>query len=275
MKQGILVVLAIVLAAGTASAQTADARGCKDSPLFTRMPDTYIYNCKEQTFAAHDFSVGTPQVTTVEGHLWMLTYYPQPKAASRASEIQILRNFENAILKTGGKVLPARKGRATFRLLQDGKDIWVDLWAEFTGKYGFFIVEKQAMAQDIVADATALANDLRTSGHVTVEGIYFDTGKATIKPESAKAIGEVAKLLAGDPSLKVYVVGHTDTVGTLDANMKLSQDRADAVVQALVKTHAIAAARLKAFGNGPYAPVSSNDSEAGRARNRRVELVKQ
>jgi hypothetical protein len=136
------------------------------------------------------------------------------------------------------------------------------------------IVEKQAMAQDIVANAAALANDLRTTGHVTVEGIYFDTGRAMIKPESAKAIGEIAKLLAGDPTLKVYVVGHTDSVGVLDANMRLSQERADAVAQALVQTHGIAAARLKSFGNGPYAPVASNDAEAGRARNRRVELVK-
>jgi OOP family OmpA-OmpF porin len=140
---------------------------------------------------------------------------------------------------------------------------------------GYFVVEKQAMVQDIVANAAALANDLKTTGHVTVEGILFDTGKATIKPESAKAIGEVAKLLAADPALKVYVVGHTDTVGVLEANMRLSQERAEAVVQALVKTHGIAAARLKSFGDGPYAPVASNDSEAGRARNRRVELVKQ
>jgi OOP family OmpA-OmpF porin len=277
MKHSIPVVLAAVLAAGVASAQPArqDAKGCQDNPMFTRMPGTYIYNCKEQSFAAHEFSMGTPQVTSVEGHLWQITYYPQPTLTSKPSELQILRNFENAAAKIGAKVLPARKGRATFRLLQDGKDIWIDVWAEFTGKYGYFIVEKQAMAQDIVANAAALASDLKTTGHVTVEGIYFDTGKATIKPESSQAIGEIAKLLAADPALKVYVVGHTDSVGVLEANMKLSQDRADAVAQMLVRAHGIAAARLKSFGNGPYAPVASNDSEAGRSRNRRVELVKQ
>jgi OOP family OmpA-OmpF porin len=275
MKPLILAAVATVLGAGAAAAETADAKGCKDNPLFTRMPGSYIYNCKEQSFAAHEFSMSTPQATTVEGHLWQITYYPQPTLTSKPSELQILRNFENAAVKIGAKVLPARKGRATFRLLQDGRDLWIDVWAEFTGKYGFFIVEKQAMAQDIVANAAALANDLKTTGHVTVEGILFDTGKATIKPESAKAIEEVAKLLAADPALKVYVVGHTDTVGLLDANMKLSQERAEAVVQVLIKTHSIAAARLKSFGNGPYAPVVSNDAEAGRARNRRVELVKQ
>jgi OOP family OmpA-OmpF porin len=73
----------------------------------------------------------------------------------------------------------------------------------------------------------------------------------------------------------VYVVGHTDNVGTLDGNMRLSQERAEAVVQALIRTHGIAAARLKSFGIGPYSPVASNDAEAARAKNRRVELVKQ
>jgi outer membrane protein OmpA-like peptidoglycan-associated protein len=78
-----------------------------------------------------------------------------------------------------------------------------------------------------------------------------------------------------DPALKLYVVGHTDNVGLLDANLKLSQARADAVVQSLVTTHGIPAARLRAFGHGPTTPVSSNATDAGRALNRRVELVQQ
>jgi outer membrane protein OmpA-like peptidoglycan-associated protein len=108
-----------------------------------------------------------------------------------------------------------------------------------------------------------------------VYGIYFDTGKSSLKPESEQAIGEVAKLMKNEAALKLYVVGHTDNVGGLEPNMKLSQDRADAVVQALVRNNGIPAARLKAFGAGPYAPVASNDTEDGKAKNRRVELVKQ
>ena len=81
--------------------------------------------------------------------------------------------------------------------------------------------------------------------------------------------------MKSETALKVFVVGHTDNVGGLEGNMKLSQDRADAVVQALVHDHGIAASRLKSFGAGPYAPVASNDTEDGRAKNRRVELVKQ
>ncbi len=106
-------------------------------------------------------------------------------------------------------------------------------------------------------------------------GIYFDTGKSTIKPESAQAIGEIAKLLKADPGLKIFVVGHTDNQGGVESNIKLSQDRGEAVLQALVRDHGIAANRLGSYGCGLFTPVASNDTEEGRAKNRRVELVKQ
>jgi outer membrane protein OmpA-like peptidoglycan-associated protein len=96
-----------------------------------------------------------------------------------------------------------------------------------------------------------------------------------VKPESKPALEEIAKLLKSDAGLKLYVVGHTDNTGVFDANMKLSQDRATAVVNALVSSYGIPVSRLKACGDGPTAPVASNDTEEGRALNRRVELVKQ
>ncbi len=277
MKIVLAVVLVWLTGVAGASAQVVqkDTRGCTDHPLFTRMPDSWIHSCSEKTFDAHEFLAPNGQKTAVEGRLWLLRYYPQAAAKTKPSELQIIRNFENAVAKIGGKVIVSTKNRATFQIVQADKEYWVDLTAEFTGKYGFYIVEKQAMAQDITANAAALASDLKTTGHVTVGGIYFDTAKAVIKPESEPALAEVAKLLAADPALKVFVVGHTDGVGAVEANMKLSQDRAEAVVQALVKTHGIAAARLRSFGNGPFAPVATNDTDAGRARNRRVELVKQ
>lgn len=277
MRKIACAVVAVLLMSGIAAAQPLqkDDPACKDHPLFTRMPDSWIRGCSEKAFDAHAFATSAKDKTTVEGRLWQYSYYPQASAKSKPSELQILRNFENAVTRLGGKVVYSTKTRDTLQLVQDGREIWVDVWAEFTGKYGFFIVEKQAMTQDIVASAAVLSNDLKSAGHVAVGGVLFDTGKAEIKAESAQAIGEIAKLLNGDPALKVFVVGHTDNVGALDVNMKLSQDRAEAVAQALVRTHGIGAARLKSFGNGPYAPVASNESDAGRARNRRVELVKQ
>jgi outer membrane protein OmpA-like peptidoglycan-associated protein len=258
-------------------AQEEDNPDCKDHPLFTRMPGSYITSCDEKEFYAYTFTVGDGKTQEVEGKYWVITYYPQPELKSKPSEIQILRNFENAVKRLGGKVVFLNKdeSKETFLLKKDGKEVWLEVWAEFTGKYGFTIVQKEAMAQDIVANADAFLNDIRTTGHAAVYGIYFDTGKSDIKAESEQAIGEIAKLLKSDAGLKVHVVGHTDNVGGLEINMKLSQSRADAVVQALVRTRGITASRLKSFGAGPFAPVASNDTEEGRAKNRRVELVKQ
>ncbi len=116
---------------------------------------------------------------------------------------------------------------------------------------------------------------LNQVGHVALYGIYFDFNKATLKPESEPVLKEIAQLLKTNPGLKLYVVGHTDNVGPLDYNMKLSKARATAVVKRLVAKYGISPDRLKPFGVGPLCPVASNSTEQGRAKNRRVELVAQ
>jgi ligand-binding sensor domain-containing protein len=114
-----------------------------------------------------------------------------------------------------------------------------------------------------------LSNDFVRALHEDREG------SADVKPESDPALQEIAKLLKQDSKLKIYVVGHTDSQGTLNYNMDLSQRRSEAVVRSLTTQHGIVSSRLMAKGLGPLAPVESNDSDAGRAKNRRVELVKQ
>jgi outer membrane protein OmpA-like peptidoglycan-associated protein len=269
----------ILLFATSLFAEQKDNVKCKEHPLFTRMPGYFIYNCDQKQFDGRDFKIAkgkTSDTIRVEGQLWWLTYYPQSDLKSKPSEIQIRRNFENAIQKQGGKLIgTTTTKREVYTLNKDGKEIWIEVWAEFTGKYGFTIIQKDAMAQDVVANAEVFSNDIRTTGHAAVYGIYFDTGKSNIKPESAQAVSEIAKLLKSDTGLKIYVVGHTDNVGGVDGNIKLSQSRAEAVVQELIKNNGIAAARLRAFGCGQFAPVMTNDTEDGRAKNRRVELVKQ
>jgi OmpA-OmpF porin, OOP family len=140
----------------------------------------------------------------------------------------------------------------------------------------FVIVETKPMETGLVKiSADALAKDINTTGHVAVYDILFDTGSAVVKPESAPALAEIARMLTESPALNLHVVGHTDNVGALAQNLELSKRRANAVVTALTTTHRIAASRLRADGVGPLAPVASNDSDAGRAKNRRVDLVKQ
>jgi OmpA-OmpF porin, OOP family len=275
----IAVCTVLLLLSVSAIAQQKDDAKCKDHPLFTRMPTYWIHNCDEKQFDAHDFIVGMakgkPTLEGVEGHLWKISYYPQASATQKPSDLQIIRNYEAAVQKIGGTVVWSDKGRATFKILKDGQEIWVDLGAEFTGKYGFTIVQRQAMQQDVQANAEVFKNDIRSTGHAAVYGITFDTDSAVIKPESAQALGEIAKLLKADPSLKIFVVGHTDGTGSVDHNLKLSQDRAQSVMQALVGGYGVAAARLRPFGCGPFAPVASNATEEGKAKNRRVELVQQ
>jgi OOP family OmpA-OmpF porin len=127
----------------------------------------------------------------------------------------------------------------------------------------------------VTVDAAAMEKGIKAEGHIALYGIYFDFNKADIKPESESTISEIAKLLKEDSQLKLYLVGHTDNVGTLTYNMDLSARRAEAVVRSLTTQHGIDPKRLVGKGVGPLAPVASNDSDAGRAKNRRVELVKQ
>jgi outer membrane protein OmpA-like peptidoglycan-associated protein len=135
------------------------------------------------------------------------------------------------------------------------------------------IIEKEAMKQDVVMNADAMAQGLSETGEVAIYGIYFDTAKSDLKPESEPALAEIARLLSAHPELRVYIVGHTDMVGEAAANVKLAQARAQSVVTALSTKSGIPASRMVPFGAGPYAPVATNKTEEGRAKNRRVELV--
>ncbi len=278
MKKALIVwmsALLFLLAIGVA-AQQPDSKDCKDHPLFpTRMPEYRIETCKVEDFGVYEFFATKGPKTPVEGKFTFITYAFTGQRTSEPNGLAIVRNYENAIQKAGGSILQSVPERwVNGKIVKAGQEAWVQI-EKGNGKIWLRIVEKKTMEQYIVADAAALGNDIRATGHAAVYGINFDTGKSTIKPESAQAIGEIAKLLTADPSLKVFVVGHTDTVGGVDSNIKLSQDRAEAVLQALVRDHGIAPARLRASGCGPFAPVASNDTEEGRAKNRRVELVKQ
>jgi len=139
------------------------------------------------------------------------------------------------------------------------------------------VVEVKPMqtGQVKVVDAGALQKGLAATGKIALYGIYFDTDKAQVKPESKAQLDEMAKLLTANPALKVYIVGHTDNQGPLARNVDLSQKRAEAVTQALAATYRIAPARLVAKGVASLSPVASNADDAGRAQNRRVELVQQ
>jgi len=258
-----------------AAAQT-DRAGCADHALFpTRMPDYVILNCKVEEFGFYEFLVVKGPKTRVEGKFTYLTYQFTGPRASEPSGLAIVRNYENALRKVGGTVLQSDPVRwVNGKVVKDGREVWAQA-EKGNGVIWLRIVEKGEMAQYIAADAAAMGADLKSTGHIALYGIYFDTNRSEVKPESKPALEQIAKLLAQDPGLNLMVVGHTDMTGSLDANMKLSQARGEAVVQALVSQHGVAASRLKGYGVGPLAPFATNDTEEGRGKNRRVELVKQ
>lgn len=138
------------------------------------------------------------------------------------------------------------------------------------------VTETKPMETDkiVFIDATAMQKAIDKDGRVALYGILFDFDKAVIRPDSKPTLDEIGKLMQANPQLKVVVSGHTDAKGGFAYNVDLSNRRAAAVVDALVRQYGIAAGRMQAFGVGMASPVASNDDEAGRAKNRRVELVK-
>jgi len=253
-----------------------DREGCKDHPMFSRMANFYIGYCRQSQFDQLDFRDEKGRVVKVEGKLQYTEYRIKHGMTNPPSGLQIIRNFEHAMKNIGG-ITVYQSGTSDLWLKRDkgGKTFYVHVRAPHGETYYLSVLEKETMAQEIVADAKSLMRDIQASGHASVYGIYFDFDKADIRPESEPAIREIAKLLEGNKGLKLYVVGHTDNVGGLDYNMKLSKARADAVVKELITQYKVSADRLKAFGVSSLAPIASNDTEEGRAKNRRVELVKQ
>jgi len=276
MKKLIFLSLLMIAGISTLNAQQ-DAEGSKDPALFTRMPGYHIYRYDDLQFDKYEFRISDQKNQVIEGH-HLTIYYDLNDNVQAPSPLQIGRNYTNAAKKVGGQLVYEYDDageNVVLKIVKNGTEVWAHVYASANGSYNIHLIEKQAMNQDVIADANSMANSIKESGKVAVYGIYFDTGKSTLKPESQPTLQEITKLLKADPNLKLYVVGHTDNTGAFDANMKLSMDRAGAVVNALVSQFSVNAARLRACGDGPTSPVASNDKEEGKALNRRVELVKQ
>jgi outer membrane protein OmpA-like peptidoglycan-associated protein len=274
----VLVAAVVPLSFALAASDPDDKPGSHDPAPFSRMPGFSIARYDELQFDHFAFKSGADKTEDVEGHRQSV-YYSINNGVTVPSGLQVMRNYETAAKKLGGKVLSQWEDGGTqylvLKVVTATAELWVQVSGASNGMYTVELVEKQLMQQDVVADASALSASLTATGKAAVYGIYFDTDKAEVKPESKPSLVEIAKLLKASPQLKLYVVGHTDNVGGFDHNVKLSNARAAAVVSALTSQHGVAAARLTPFGAGPTSPAASNASEAGRAKNRRVELVAQ
>jgi OOP family OmpA-OmpF porin len=271
------VMVVFVLMGGFAFAQQ-DEKGCKDHPAFTRMPNFYISSCEAKEYSEYGFyepPQGQKKVT-VGGKYYSIEYSLQKGIEAKTTDLQVMRNYVNAARQIGASVYEyTSTNNAYIKIVKEGKEIWVHVQPYGAYRYYLTFVEKEAMKQEVTADAKFMSEGISSTGHVAIYGIYFDFNKSDVKPESEPAFSEIAKLLTENSNLKVFIVGHTDNVGGVDYNMKLSQARADAVVKALTKKYKVNPEQMKAFGVGQLAPVAPNKTEEGRAKNRRVELVEQ
>ncbi len=309
MSRFIYLVLGLfVLNTAIGFAQEQDAEGSKDHPLISRYPGSHISGYDQKEFDEIELPLSRAKdwdtmgkMQRLEGKVTKIFYvFPEGRSA-----LEVFRNYEGALSRAGFSTLFSCSGiegpngcgpiqgsyhqwfgsgsnytedkqrTLTAKLARPEGDAWVSL--HVCAPWAFLaVVETKPMETGLVnVNAEALAGDITRTGHAAVYGIYFDTGKAEVKAESEPALQEIAKLLVQNPKLKLHVVGHTDSMGELAMNMDLSRHRAEAVVQVLTTKHKIAAARLRGDGVGPLAPVASNKSEEGRAKNRRVELVEQ
>lgn len=298
------------LVAGVGAAGAADVKGSADHPLLPRYEGSEIilYGAEEFTSHALRASPKKDGSLALEGKVTRITY----RAPKDRSTLEVLKNYEAALQAAGFSAIFSCAQRACGDIPRDiesdkrymalasggsvedtrylagkkagaGSDVYASVYVTRNRSGGpnkdramiqVDVIELKPMEQKmVVVDAAAMKNDITAEGRVVVYGVLFDFDKDTITEDSKPQLDEIAKLLQASPDLKVMIVGHTDARGTVAYNQDLSARRARSVVNALAKDYGIAAARLTPAGVGMAAPVATNRTEEGRAKNRRVELV--
>jgi OOP family OmpA-OmpF porin len=270
----IAMVMGAVSAAGVAA---QDVEGSKDHPMLSRFPNYVITNYDASDFGSSQFADGAAGVV-VEGRYWSIQYTLE-EGKKKGGPLEIARNYLRTFTSRGGskvyELVNSGGGAMVANMPAGGKKIWLQVDINNGGEmYTLTVVEEAAMEQKVAFTAMELARALNDTGSIALHDILFDTGKATIKPESSSALAPIGELLKSDGALKLEIQGHTDNVGAAAANLKLSQDRALAVKSYVVQTFGVAADRLTTAGLGDTKPVGDNKTDEGRAQNRRVELVK-
>jgi len=246
----------------------------------------------------------TAKIERIEGYVRIRFCY----APAGRSPLEIIKNYEEAVSKKGGTVLNSSKSsecKSAFlkkghfgrrmdkweyvrfphnihyyfsgKIPTDTVDYFVNVIAgrvDGTVIYSLATIKTKPMDKGMVS-LDNLDDGLLTKGHIAVYDIYFDTGKSEIKGESYDALKTIAEYLNAHSDKQYLIVGHTDNVGDFEANIKLSTERANAVVNELIVKYSVNKKQLKPYGVGSASPVASNSEDKGKAKNRRVEIVEQ
>lgn len=278
-----------------------------DHPEVARYPGARINNYDFKEYEEFQLILAKPQrgpngaftaakLMPLEGRVTYI-HYEMPKSAS---PLQVFRNYQSSLRRSGftdlftcerpcttenldsfHSLMKARQLYLNYSidnqyLAAQRNNTYVSLWVNDGGAF-LFVVEKQKLDDGLmgVTGESPIAKALGADGKVDLYGFQFDTGKAVLRDGSKPTLQELGKVLQDNSTLSVEVVGHTDDVGGADSNLRLSEARAAAVAEALSRQYGIAAQRLKTRGMGQMAPLAANTTEAGRAQNRRVEIIAQ
>ena len=268
----------------TIFAVSVHAQEVKEHPLIRPFPGSKLIPGGEYSdFSEYTFKVNDPQSNkivkkAVKGTFWKLTYRLFDAKGNWDSSHSILEyreNYKQAALEKGGEILYENQGYLTFTLPgDDGSKTWCEVHIWNKSQQDIRVIEEAGFKKSLTFGPADMKAALDADGRVQLYGILFDVDKATLKDESVKQLQHVVTLMKDNPELTLEVQGHTDDQGSDDYNLKLSQSRAETVATYL-GLFGIDSSRLAPRGYGESKPVEPNTTEEGRAKNRRVELVKQ
>ncbi len=313
MKRFILASLLMFFALNLQAQRTKDIAGSKDFPLVSRFDGSIIQWYQHKNFDRYfmlslkDHKLDKYEI---DGAVTRIQY----AVSKEHSVFEIFKSYEAALKNNGFKILLEldktncgvnlseqlyngefnglnalsdkkslstnyREGEFTYLSAKkkvNGKDVYIVV---YIANWDYPLITFDAIEVKALDNALVTVKDLESNinedGHIAIHHIYFDTGKFVIKPESKEVLNNIATYLKTHSDKKYLIVGHTDNVGDFEANLTLSLQRAKAVVDYLVGNYGIDGAQLKAYGDGQTAPIASNTTEKGRAKNRRVEIVAQ
>jgi outer membrane protein OmpA-like peptidoglycan-associated protein len=265
MKPIIFVFVVIIILLFTSYCPAQDIEGSKDHPMFNRLAGFYIIDYSFNEFGSHIFYDENDQEVEVEGTKTFINYVSDTEVGA----LKIIRNFSNAVKTIGGKAYESSGNRVYLNIKQGNKETWAEVHA---GDYDYYltVIEKGEVEQEITANA--ILKELNETGKAILY-INFDSGKSTIKNESMPVVEQIIEMMNQAKDIKLSIEGHTDSDGKNESNLKLSEARAKAVVEAITKG-GIDKSRLNSAGFGEEKPIADNNTEEGKSKNRRVELIK-
>jgi OmpA-OmpF porin, OOP family len=253
-----------------------DEPGCQDSALLARFAGCNIIQCGKKEYDSLDLQTGATaegaaQTETADGTSEKI-YYLCPGKLVPAS---IVKQAESALVKTGGfKIVYAGKDNDEFPILTVSKDDqWIQVSTYTYQSYSAYILTAIKIAPEPPVTADGMVDELKTTGKFLLTGVSFKDETNELIGDSDKMLAELANALGKTPEVKVKIDVHTDNLEGPKTSQEITQKRAQVVGEWLEK-HGVAKERIVAQGSGSADPIGDNETDDGRAKNRRIEVVK-